>query len=206
MPDYYMPLHPDNIYHVFNRAVGNEKLFRQERNYEFFLSKYLKHILPIADTYSYCLLPNHFHFLIRMKCLENIEAHYLKMKKDKKFSLEIVPDFLMERFSNLFNSYTKAYNKIYDRKGALFIDYLKRVELKDEAQFGATIFYIHKNPVHHQYRKKIDEWKWSSYPSLISASPTNLLRSDVINWFGDEEAFIRYHQQQIDIKHAIIIE
>ncbi len=112
----------------------------------------------------------------------------------------------MERFLNLFNSYTKAYNKTYNRKGALFINYLKRVELKDEAQFGATIFYIHKNTVHHQYCKKIHDWKWSSYLSLLSTLPTNLLRSNVIKWFGDEEAYIKYHQQPIDIKHAVIIE
>jgi putative transposase len=128
------------------------------------------------------------------------------MKPNKKFSLEIIPDFLMERFSNLFNSYTKAYNKTYNRKGSLFIDYLKRVELKDEAQFGTTIFYIHKNPVHHQYCQNITDWKWSSYLSLLSTSGTNLLRTDVIKWFGNEEAYVKFHQQPIYLKQAVIIE
>ncbi|MGN6617851.1 MAG: hypothetical protein ACTHJ5_11810 [Ilyomonas sp.] len=128
------------------------------------------------------------------------------MKNNKKFSIEVIAEFIMERFSNLFNSYTKAFNKTYNRKGALFMDYLKRVEIENESQFGATIFYIHKNPVHHQYCKSISEWRWSSYLSLLSDAPTNLVRDEVIEWFGDKEAFIEFHHQPIYLKQAIVIE
>src|SRR6266487_4568348 len=100
----------------------------------------------------------------------------------------------MERFSNLLNSYTKAFNKKNSRKGGLFINLMRRVEIIDDSQFGATIFYIHKNPVHHQYAGSIGEWVWSSYNSLISKSPTMLLRDEVIEWFGGREQFEIFHQ------------
>ena len=58
--------------------------------------------------------------------------------------------------------------------------------------------------MHHQYCKKIYDWKWSSYASLLSALPTNLLRDEVMEWFGNKEAFIKYHKQPIDIKRAAI--
>ncbi|MEI9943469.1 MAG: transposase [Chitinophagaceae bacterium] len=166
----------------------------------FFLSRYAKYISPIADTYCYCLLPNHFHFLIRIKEYKEIEKHFLELKPLKSFSPELVPEFIMQCFSNLLNSYTKAFNKMYDRKGGLFIDYMRRVEIKTDSQFGATVFYIHKNPVHHGYCEKPDQWSWSSYTTMLSGKPTKLLREEVLNWFGGSKGFIDYHSQPIYLK------
>jgi putative transposase len=61
------PLQPGLYYHVFNRGNNGEDLFREERNYSFFLKLYGKYITPVADTYAYCLLRNHFHVLLRIK-------------------------------------------------------------------------------------------------------------------------------------------
>lgn len=202
MADYHIPLISNQIYHIFNRAIGDEKLFKEERNYGFFLQKYKQHILPVADTFSFCLLPNHFHFLIRIKDEGKISNHYLNSKK-KELRFELLSDFIMERFGNLFNSYAKSYNKEYKKKGKLFLDTMKRVEIQNEAQFGSEIFYVHKNPVHHNYCEKIEDWKWSSYHSLLSESDTLLLRRDVIEWFGSRERFIDFHRQLIFPKGSI---
>ena len=201
-----MALQPESIYHIFTRAVGNETLFRQEQNFLFFLRKYQNYISPVADTFAYCLLPNHFHFFLQIKPLALLEKHFKEKKGNKPFNIELVSDFIMERFSNLLNSYTKSFNKVYGRKGALFMDYLRRVELKEECQFGATIFYSHKNPVHHGYCKDISEWKWSSYASILSQAKTSLLREEVLEWFGDVTAFKKYHEQTIYLKDSLIIE
>jgi REP element-mobilizing transposase RayT len=72
---------PDHVYHLFNRAVGNEKLFSEECNYPFFLQKLKKYIVTVADIYTYNLLPNHFHLFVRIKSLANIQSLYLKKKK-----------------------------------------------------------------------------------------------------------------------------
>jgi len=121
-------------------------------------------------------------------------------------STDILPDFIMERFSNFFNGYTKAFNKQHKRKGSLFMDYMKRVEIDNTNQLLATTFYIHKNAVHHGLCKNIDDWKWSSYHTFLSEKATVLKREVVLDWFGGIEEFLNYHQQEIHLKEAIILE
>ena len=64
---YYPPLLPGRFFHVFNRGNNGDNLFYQERNYAYFLRKYFEYMSPVLDTYCYCLLPNHFHLLVRVK-------------------------------------------------------------------------------------------------------------------------------------------
>ena len=99
MPNYNIPLNPDCVYHIFSRAIGKEKLFLEEEHYYFFLKRYKLHISPVADTFAYNLLPNHFHFLVRIKTLDEIKFHFLKIKKIKPFDIEKVPEFIMERLA-----------------------------------------------------------------------------------------------------------
>lgn len=197
MPDYHLPLFPGGQYHVLSRAVGSEKLFRETKNYQFLLSKFDKHVSPVADTFCYSLLPNHFHFLVKIKEEQSIIKHFEEIKKNKAYSREKAPDFIMERFSNWLNSYTKSFNKAYNRKGSLFIDYLKRVEINSQEQLSTTIFYIHKNPVHHGYCRKISQWPWSSYGEILSDKSTKLLRKEVLECFGGKEGFYEYHNREI---------
>ncbi len=203
---YYCKLQPQKLYHIFSRATGNEQLFLNHGNYFFFLNKFKQHVSPIVDVWCLCLLPNHFHFMIEIKPIEDIRAYFIKTKAGKSITDEIISDFLMERFSNFLNSYTKAFNKMYNRKGSLFMDYLRRVEIVDDIQIGATLFYIYKNPVHHGYCNKIEDWQWSSYKSFLSNATTNLKRDKVIDWFGSKEAFIKFHSQDIYLKNSVVIE
>ncbi|MEO8793964.1 MAG: hypothetical protein ABI390_00785, partial [Daejeonella sp.] len=184
----------------------SEVLFRNNENYRFFLAKYTQHILPVADTFAWCLIPNHFHFLIRIKSEKAIISHYAQSGKQKPYDPEILSVFIMERFANFFNSYSKAYNKRYNRKGSLFIDYMRRVEILDNRQLLATTFYIHKNPVHHGLTQEITEWKWSSFNSFLTESPTHLQRKTVLEWFGSKNEFEQFHLQPVNLKSAIIIE
>jgi putative transposase len=197
MKDYHLALVPDGEYHIFGRAVGAERLFREPGNYKFFLSSYQKYLSPIAGTFSYSLLPNHFHLLLRVKEEYTLLKYYNEMKRNKKQSSDMLPEFIMEQFSNLLNSYTKTINGLYGRKGSLFIDYLRRVEVKSGDQFKSTAFYVHKNPVHHGYCSRLDQWMWSSYNSILSGEPTFLLRDELLKRFGGVKEFIDYHSQPI---------
>jgi putative transposase len=201
MPSYHIPLFPGGVYHLFNRAVGEEKLFREEDNYRYFLTKMTYHILPVADIFTYSLIPNHFHLLARIKPEDEIIAHYrIKKKKDPPETDNVIPDFIMERFSNWLNGYAKAFNKMYDRKGALFIDYLKRRCVEDDADLSSIIFYIHKNAVHHGLKKKIGDWKYDGYQAMLCDQPTFLLRNEVLNWFGNKDLFTQFHNQPVVVK------
>lgn len=206
MSNYHIDLKSNCIYHIFNRAIGNEKLFRNDENYRYFLQKYLHHVGAVVDTYSWCLLPNHFHIMICVRPESEIISQYKFVKKSENLNPDLLPDFIMERFSNFFNGYAKAFNKQHNRRGSLFIDYMRRVEILDNNQFLATIFYIHKNSVHHGFSKKIIDWKWSSYHTFLSDMPTLLKRETVFDWFGSKAEFIQHHQQPIYLKEAVIIE
>lgn len=196
MPDYHIPLLPGEKYHILSRAVGDEQLFFAEENYLFFLQKYAKYISPIAQTYSYCLLPNHFHFLVKIK-----EESLICSEMGMSFTEEQLPEIAIRQFSKLLNSYAKAFNKKYSRKGALFIDSLRRIVIEKDEQFTSTVFYIHKNPIHHGYCSTMESWKWSSYNAMISPKPTMLLRNEVMDYFGGLKGFVNYHSQPVYLKN-----
>ena len=61
------PFEPGSFYHVYNHGNADDHIFRSDENYLYFLRKYAQYIDPIAHTYAYCLMPNHFHFAVRIK-------------------------------------------------------------------------------------------------------------------------------------------
>ena len=197
MPSYDHPLLPDSYYHVFNRAVGNEKMFFEDENYRFFLKRFCDYILPVADIYTYALIPNHFHFFLRIKRLELIVKRYeqLKRKPPDQYSTELITEFIMNQFSNWCNSYTKSFNKVYKRKGKLFIDNLHRNPVITESYFSRIVYYIHNNPVKHGIASRIGEWPFTSYNTILSDANTWLKKDELINWFGGIKPFVEFHQR-----------
>ena len=63
----------ESIYHIYSHVSGKELIFRESKNYTFFLDKIKFYICPIADIFAYCLMPNHFHLLIAFKKKEIID-------------------------------------------------------------------------------------------------------------------------------------
>ncbi|RYD74953.1 MAG: hypothetical protein EOP53_17355 [Sphingobacteriales bacterium] len=201
MNNYHQKLLPEKIYHLFSRAIGSEKLFLTDDNYLFFLQKLKLHTSPVCKIYCYSLLPNHFHLLAKIDDEDTIIQQFQLLKRrEYNAQLDNISDFIMERFSNLLNSYTKAFNKKYNRKGALFMDYLKRSEVKTDTDLTSFVWYIHKNAVHHHLTKYIGEWPYDSYRSLLSNSQTSLLRNELLSWFGNKDLFVDFHQQQVHPK------
>jgi len=173
-------------YHIYNHAVGGVNLFRKAENYEFFLYLYGKHISPVADTFAWVLMPNHFHVAVR-----------IKTKEEMLDELAAKPPH--QHFSNLFNAYTKSFNNRYLRWGALFERPFKRKRIDSIEYLKQTIIYIHQNPVHHGFCKHVLEYPWSSYLSCISVKPTKLKRKKVIGWFDDTANFITRHDEKVDL-------
>ena len=204
--DYYVPLLPNKIYHVVSRAVGSEKLFLHQENYRFFLERYEKYISPVAATFAFALLPNHFHFLIQVRSPEILLEQYKRLYPEKTPPDGWQPVLVMRQFSNMLNSYVKSFNKVYHRKGSLLMDYMRRVEVMDERQFTATAFYIHKNPVHHGYCLQLNQWRWTSYKAILSDTPTKLERDKLLEWFGGKKCFVDYHSREIHLKWAAAVE
>ncbi len=203
---YLADFEENGIYHVFNRTNNREKLFLSDENRHFFLRKYRAHLATYIDTYCWCLLPNHFHFLVRVKSLTSlktmIEVKALNERSltEKKF-LEnkcSVSELVEHAFKRFFQSYSLSFNKAHQRKGNLFYKPFKRVAVSKETHFTAAIVYIHANPVKHGVSEDFTSYEWSSWRSYFSDAPTLLLRKEVIEWFGSKEDFIKAHRDLIE--------
>ncbi len=193
-------MQPKTYYHIYNHANGFENLFRSQENYRYFMQRWIKYIEPVADTYVYCLMPNHIHFLIQTKSEKDVSTN-LKYSEALPFGkFGTFQKVVSKQFANLFSSYTQAYNKMYQRRGSLFVPNFKRQEVPSDKDLTAVAHYIHSNPVHHGFVKSIDLWKWSSYQTLLSTKPTRLARDETISWFGNQNFFLSMHQQAIELK------
>jgi len=173
-------MEPGQSYHIFNHANGAENLFREEENYRFFLQQYNKYLDKVVDTYAYCLMPNHFHFLVGV-CSENrLRSTFPKF--------ETLEKLVTRQFANFFSSYTQSYNKVYQRRGSLFLKNFKRTPILDEKQWQETFLYIHLNPVKHGFVKNHPDWKWTSWHAYINRRQVSMLNRDYsLNFFDGWE-------------------
>ncbi len=136
----YKKLYAGGIYHVFNRGNGKNDIFLERADYDAFIHR-VRIILAEPDVkcrcqvkplpeksfsmFAYCLMPNHFHLLIKQE----------------------TPEIPLSKFmSKLMTSYSKYFNTKYDRVGHLFQDCYKAIEIVDDGQFISTNSYIHNNP------------------------------------------------------------
>jgi len=174
---------PGRFYHIYNHAVGMENLFRRRDNYLYFLNRFRNYATDVCHCFAYCLMPNHFHFLIKVRDEAEIErfwAGYKPGQADHPSHHHIV----MNSFSRMLNGYTQAYNKMFSRKGALFLDYMRRKQVNNQAYLINLVSYIHYNPVHHGICSDIADWEFSSYRSLLSTSSTHIARDAVLDLIG----------------------
>ncbi len=186
----FEPLTPGYFYHVYNHGAGERDLFREPDNYEYFLRLYNTYISPVAETFAWVLMKNHFHLLIRIKedTLVQIPDRVSNPVRDD-YDLNISS----LQFSKLFNSYAQAFNKRFGLHGALFERPFKRKRIESEQYLKQVILYIHNNPVHHGFCQHPVEYPWSSYLTCVSLKPTNLKREQVIGWFDNEAHFKTQH-------------
>jgi REP element-mobilizing transposase RayT len=154
---------------------------------------YDDHITPIADTFAWVLMKNHFHLLVRIK-----NPVGLHLNPQGFQNLEGLGNKLHQPFSNLFNAYTKAFNKQYQRTGSLFEHPFRRKLIPDIEYFKRVVIYIHNNPVHHGITEYAMDYPWSSYLTCISIKPTHLRRDEVIGWFNNEADFKTAHDNRGD--------
>ena len=178
----------DTTYHIYNRGTNRENIFFQDRNYAHFMNLYAKYLGPITDTYAYCLLKNHFHLLLRTKSKEELTGSVAWVIEDS------LPG---KQFSNFFNAYAKAINRLYGRTGSLFEHPFRRIQITHDCQFWNVVAYIHQNPQKHNFVDDFREWKWSSFDVLQSTKPTLLKRDIVLEWLGGVESFAERHAHLI---------
>ncbi|MBX7224798.1 MAG: hypothetical protein K1X55_02080 [Chitinophagales bacterium] len=180
-------LQPEQFYHVYNRGNNKENIFLKREDYDRFLATWKKYIDPIATTYAYCLLPNHFHFLIYIHTDNELIKYY--GAKIEKFS---ILHCVSQSFSNCFNSYSKYINIKYDRIGKLLSERFKRKLITEESYFLETIRYIHRNPEKHGLIRDFRDYPYSSFWQ----QPSRL----VPLWFNDLKDYNDFHFSTLEVK------
>ena len=140
-------------YHIYNRGTNREPIFTCNENY-LFLLRQIKHFLPNYHLVfiAYCLMPNHYHFLIR------VEA-------DGELSPFI---------QRLFNSYTQAFNRQHHRSGTLFEGRAKSKLIDKDSYVIHLARYIHLNPVRAGMVKQPNVWPYINYREWVGLRPGTL--------------------------------
>jgi len=172
-----------SFYHIYNRGVDKNHIFLDEVDYKTFLrslriylspkEKIIKElkdenliakVLPLnnffnkIDLIGFCLMPNHFHLLLRQKDSSSIE-------------------FFMR---SLASKYVRYFNQKYRRVGPLFQGIYKAVLIESEEQLLHTSRYIHLNPIEILKDSFLIDYRWSSYPAYVKNWEVEWLKKDYI--------------------------
>lgn len=159
-----MEFYPQQFYHLYNRGNNKEQVFYSDENYLFFLRKMRTHIFPYVNILAYCLMPNHFHWLI---CTN--EQQYDRKENNP----------LYQQICTLLSSYSQAINKRFGRTGSLFQQKTKSVHIKTRTHALTCFHYIHQNPIRAGLVNKIGNWPYSSYPDYCGMRDGTLIAKDV---------------------------
>lgn len=213
MPGRKSPLVGGEIYHVFNRGINRQPTFTNKKDFSRFLStinfykfskpplsmskflrsddkkqldvlKILAESKRLIEIYSFCLMPNHFHFLLK-QLEDNGIAKFL---------------------GNLQNSYTKYFNTKSDRDGSLFLDQFKAIRVESEEQLIHLSRYIHLNP-HTGYVVKsleeLEEYPWSSFPDYLQGNSKLIDVDFILGLFRNPQQYKKFVFDQADYQRKL---
>ncbi|MBA4411521.1 MAG: hypothetical protein Q8S54_10745 [Bacteroidota bacterium] len=200
------------IYHVFNRGNNSQTVFFSRENYLFFLDKIRKNILPYADILAWCLMPNHFHLMISVNCVEVEVSMQVSADRSEGFTLsETLTKPSMKRTLNdsigiILRSYARAIQKQQKITGSLFQKETKALCL-NEPEFAPAYFdthfgmlgnldlpeanylnvcfnYIHLNPVNDRLVRNPEDWEFSSYRDYYCGRKGKLVNRELARELG----------------------
>ena len=180
-----------NYFHIYNRGINGEDIFKEEKNYYFFLEQYKKYCSDVFDTYAYALLKNHFHLLVYVK--ENVVVKRDDGKGDIRLSAS-------KQLSHLFNSYAQAMNKCHNRTGSLFESPFERKLIDNDSYITSMIYYCHYNAQLHGMVEDFKDWPFSSYRPIIERQESIVAGDKVLEWFGGWNAFKKQHDNRYNLQ------
>ena len=216
--NYYAKMIEGGVYHIYNRSVSGVRLFESAEDYEAFLIKFDRYIGQFADTYAYCLIPNHFHFLLRIKSIPEIDFSKFKETKTKVFSefangQKSLNSLLEDQFRRLFSSIALSTNFKYSRRGSLFDGRMKRISIQTDDKIAYIFCYIHHNLIHHKLTTSYVDWMFSSYSKYISCDRIGHVNRDLLSFLNItveldfQKEFKNMHDQfKVDHKNKLNIE
>ena len=194
---------PGTLYHVFNQGNNQQTIFFGGDNYLYFLKKMRAHLTNKCDLIAWCLMPNHFHWLIKIP--DEYPANFQENNfKEDKTGPVVYP--LNRSISTLLSSYTKAINKAHGKSGSLFRSRTKAINLMDDdlktENYPLICFlYIHQNAFRAGLADNLHSWEYSSfrdYADLRKGSLCNIkLGRQLFNLPDTKEEFVKFSNRTI---------
>ncbi|MFC1646957.1 transposase [Patescibacteria group bacterium] len=201
------------VYHIYNRGVEKRTIYSSKRDYDRHIStldyyrhldipfKYSKFITSNAkqksiiindleispksiDVLAYCLMPNHFHLLIRQNTDNGISNFIRKTS----------------------NSYAKYFNTKNDRVGPLFQNTFKSVWIENDEQLLHVSRYIHLNPVVSSLKttEELLSYPWSSLIHYVSSNNNSLVSTDeILSFFKSPKSYNKFVFDQADFTNKL---
>ncbi len=211
MPSRIIPFVNGEYYHIFNRGVAKMPIFHNYYDYSRFIKTMLYYLIEgpkpkfsiftptitkldttkkIVEIICYCLMPNHFHFLLK----------------------QTIDGGITEFASKLSNSYTKYFNVKQKRVGPLLQGEFKAVHIETNDQLIHLSRYIHLNPLVSYMVKDLEGYLWSSYLEYIDLTNSSICSKEIIlNQFKSPQEYKQFVLDQEDygkqleaIKHQLI--
>jgi putative transposase len=197
MINYFQIYESNKFYHIYNHACGDKNLFNTHEDYIDFLEKYDKYFSQIFHLVAYCLMPNHFHFLIKVReesdvkfiLINNVDS---KAKEDYLAQSISLNSLIEDQYRRLYSAYAIKYNKKHNETGQLFLKKHKRISINEDTRLKHILCYIHHNPIHHKFKKDFNEWQYSSYAKYIDK---NGIFEPWLNVLGGENQFLKIHYE-----------
>ncbi len=181
------PLTEGSYFHIYNRGINSEDIFKEHKNYYYFLKQYSEYCSAVFETLAYALLKNHFHLVVYVK--ENVVV--------KKYSGDGTMQLNASRqLGHFFNSYAQSINKAYKRTGGLFESPFERKQIDNANYLTAMILYCHFNPQLHGFVDDFKDWEFTSYQSILDGNNNLVSSQKVIDWFGNKSAYEKAHVER----------
>jgi REP element-mobilizing transposase RayT len=188
-----MKFYENQYYHLYNRTNNEEALFRTRDNYYFFLTKYRYYLEKYLETIAYCLMPTHFHFLVKVREINQVKrtihpmnslnthsSDDLESSDEYKNSSDEYSLQISKQIAILLRSDTRAFNKMWDRHGNLFNQKTKAKQIEDEHYYLALATYIHQNPIRSGMVEKAEDWEYSSYLDIAGYRKGSLPNKELL--------------------------
>ena len=163
---------PGAIFHIYNHAIDDYQLCYDDMDYDFLLQSISRNIRKTpASIFAYCIMPNHYHFLIR----QDSEKPIYRI------------------FNYAFIGYAQYFNKKYDRKGPIFRSPLQHKLVTNQEYLIQLCKYIHMNPVKANLADNPEDWIYSNYLEWIKKRNGKLISREIHEiYFPDPKDYIAY--------------
>jgi len=149
-----MHFQEESFYHIYNQTNRKDTVFRDREDYLFFLHLVKKWVYPVSSILAYCIMPNHYHFLISANA-KSVQSKILGLLNTNELS---------NGFRVAQSQYAQFYNKKYNSVGSVFRPKTKSKSLDNANSDYLTqcFIYIHQNPVKANLCKEAYDWEYSS--------------------------------------------